>query len=390
MPVPTSLSELRTFLGYRAESVARLTGLALDRVSALEAGEPPTLFEAERLAALYGVPPEAIEDVPLRLVPGDALTALAHREEFRTAGDSTRMRMVAAANAAREIVELEALESQADRRQSFKRQLPDLTFPRGLPDHRQGGEVAGKLRKALRLGVNPVESVRDLIRERFPAVVVLYAHLGGDGPAGLSFVDAVRGPAIVLNLDGKNTNPTVRRFSLVHELGHLLIDWGRSQQQPLAVISGYLSDRDLSIERRANAFAVRFLCPPSILRGLDPSASPVEAASRLRRFGIPYAAIRLYLRNEAGRELPYEPPPEVSSAGVGASWGINEDPGLNDFPLQEVAPERRTRVARAAARAYARGIISRDRFARALGVPPGANLEAVLAFFVLDPPDHAS
>jgi hypothetical protein len=50
-----------------------------------------------------------------------------------------------------------------------------------------------------------------------------------------------------------------RRFTVAHELGHLLMD--RSMARDVAVPSGPWAPRD--IERRANAFAAMFLMPPS-------------------------------------------------------------------------------------------------------------------------------
>src|SRR5690606_30796230 len=152
---------------------------------------------------------------------------------------------------------------------------------------------AQELRQRLELGTRPIDSVRDLVATYFPAINLLYARLTQDGPAGLSFADRFRGTTIVLNLDGKNENPCVRRFSLAHELYHILHDWNR--QEPLALISGFLTDTGLEIERRANAFAMRFLCPSSKLRGVHTAQ---DLVTLLREYGLHYAAIRLYLEKE--------------------------------------------------------------------------------------------
>lgn len=190
----------------------------------------------------------------------------------------------------------------------------------------------------------------------------------------------------MLNLQGKNENPCVRRFSLAHELCHLLVDWNR--QQPLAVLSGYLTESALDRERRANAFAVRFLCPESVLAKVK-TQSPVEAAQALARFGLPYAAVRLYLFNEAGMNAPRVAPPEFSAIGTEAEWADNEEPnGLRNFPLA-IPPERRTLVALAAARAYSTGRIRRDEFAESLATTPDQPLERVLDFFALNPQNDA-
>jgi IrrE N-terminal-like domain len=92
----------------------------------------------------------------------------------------------------------------------------------------------------------------------------------------------------------------VRRFSLAHELGHLLLDRDRAVE--LAIASGPWAPRDL--ERRANAFAAAFLMPSRLVeRLLDqaPSVSPEDqvrlvaaelqapftsAIDRLRNLGV--------------------------------------------------------------------------------------------------------
>jgi Zn-dependent peptidase ImmA (M78 family) len=70
--------------------------------------------------------------------------------------------------------------------------------------------------------------------------------------------DAYR-PTVVLNSHHRtNGYPSGRRFSIAHELCHLLFDRGHARE--VALPSGPWAPRD--IERRANAFAAMFLMPP--------------------------------------------------------------------------------------------------------------------------------
>src|SRR5690606_13110473 len=167
---------------------------------------------------------------------------------------------------------------------------------------------------------------------------------------------------------GKNENPTVRRFSVAHELCHLLVDWNK--REPIARISGYLHESRLEEERRANAFAIRLLCPEAVVHNLD-SAAPAIRAKTIAEFGIPYSAIRIYLKNEAGTELPLRPSPDVQRLTVDPKWMAGErEQGLDDFPLADVPPERRSLVARTAASLYSKAALQRDAFAEYLGVTP--------------------
>jgi Zn-dependent peptidase ImmA (M78 family) len=253
----------------------------------------------------------------------------------------------------------------------------------GAP-HRQGAKKAALLRRLLGIrGNSPIPSMRDFVEHYLPSIVLLYARLGANGPAGLTFGDPLRPPTIVLNIEGKNQNPLVRRFSLAHELCHVLLDWNRAE--PLGMLSGYLTESGLETERRANAFAVRLLCPEQVVDSVR-QLGPREAAQKLIEYGLPYAAVRLYLRNEVGIELPRSAD-GLGLAGTSAGWAEAEHPlGIDSFPLASVPIERRTAVAEAAAIAYSQGKISRDAFAEALGVSPADELEVVLDFFAIDLP----
>lgn len=379
----TNLRDVREkLLGYRFETVVHRARISRERLVAIEEGAPPTVFEAESLSRLYGIDADLLAEEPIKLAPGDGVATLTLLDEFQDLDDRVRMSIVAAANAARDLRRLQELTSA-----SKPPSLPRLTNPRAnLAPHRQGAEHASELRRQLRLKDEPIPSMRDLVLKGFPGIALLYAHLGSDGPAGLSFSDSVRGPAIVLNLDGKNENPLVRRFSLAHELYHLLVDWNR--HDPLALISGYLTETGLDRERRANAFAVRLLCPESRLHALRRSISPEEALGRLQSYGLPYPAWRLYLWNEANIDLPRHAPAALVGMGVEPRWALAEEPvGVANFPLHEVPPERRSLVARAAAHLYSTGRIRRGAFVDALGVTPASDVERVLDFFSVDRPD---
>jgi Zn-dependent peptidase ImmA (M78 family) len=228
--------------------------------------------------------------------------------------------------------------------------------------------------------------MRDFVRDLLPEMRLFYAELGSEGPAGVTLAKAQIRPTIILNLEGKNRNPAVRRFSLAHELAHLFID--RQRGKPLAILSGYQTESALAIEQRANAFAVRLLCPQNELESVPGDA--FEAAKTLiQKYGMHYAAARLYLRNARGiKTLPERIPEALLISSIDHNWEEAEEPhGLSAFPIKRVPPERRTYVAAAAAQAYSRNLISRNRFAEILRVPPTEEIEQVLDFFALAPPE---
>ena len=367
-------------LDYRRETVARLSGIRSERLAEIETDKAtPTVFELEQLSRIYGIDYEILLNRPIRLGSGDVVEAFASLDEFREIGDLQRFRIIEIANAARELRPLQELIGL-----SPGKEAKGIAYNKGVPAHRQGAEVATKLRQQLGLAGGPIRSVRNLVRERFPHIRVLYSELGSEGPAGITFADSRREPFIILNLQGKNINPAVRRFSLAHELGHVLMD--RSRGKPLAILSGYHTETGLMIERRANAFAIRLLCPQSELSSLPDDG--LEAAKVLIQiYGMHYSAARLYLKNEAKFTLPEQRPEAIVGSWIDEKWEEEEKPwGVFDFPLMRVPAERRTYVAELAAQAHSQGKISRTRFADLLRVPPTEEVEQVLDFFELAPP----
>ena len=380
-----NLRELREkLLGYQRDAVSRLGNIPLDRLRDIEEGrDAPTVSELETLSALYGLAPEMLAEEPIALQLGDGIEVIASLDEFREISDVTKSRIVAVSNAAVDLADL--------RRRIGVSAEP---FKWTLPPHRTaetrpwavGKHYAERLRARLRLGDQPIRSVRDLVRDEFPEVSVLHTHLGDGGLAGLTFADRKRGLVIVLNLDGKNTNPCVRRFSIAHELCHLLVDWNR--KEPLATLSGFLSEKALEREQCANSFAVRLLCPEKVVRSLAKRHGPAKALEFLTRdYGVHLEAARLYLQNAADTQIPQEDVPLLGISAITAQWEGAEVPrDVSEFPLEGVPAERRTIVANLASQLYSRGDLLRDHYARLLGVSPAQDLEKVLYRFGLDTP----
>jgi Zn-dependent peptidase ImmA (M78 family) len=381
----SSLQDVRQrVLGYSLESALHFTGIPLKRFNEIEAGADPSVHEAEAISSAYGIDAEILFDSSEGLSPTDVVAALASGDEFRHYGDFDRFRIVRVSKAIRDLAKLRAL------LELNRPELPRL-FSRNPgstdPPYAQGREVAQTVRQKLGPAANPILSMTAWLKEKLPAVDLLYSHLGNGGPAGLTFAGQNFGPTIVLNLDGKNTNPCVRRFSLAHEIYHVIADWDPAES--LAILSDYVSDGTaLEREQRANGFASRFLVPESAL--LDLAGRPQEGEivqTLITTWGLHYSAARLHIRNVLNIDLPHVPSPQWET-GV-ESWGRHEPAEGEIFPLPNVPNERRTLVAQLAAHAYSRGLIQRDRFAEYLGIFPTEDLETVLNFFGVDIPQAA-
>lgn len=349
------------------------------------------MWEAEALSHVYGIDADTLSASPIVLDPGDVVQVLPLVDEFQEVEGEVKLRILSAARAARDLYSLRAMLEEGDP-WAGHRGIPPLKSPRrGASPHEAGRYYAAQIRAAFGLGRSPIASVRDFLEEAFPHIAVLYAHLGSVSLSGVALGDAVRGPTILLNLEGKNQNPGVRRFSLLHELFHLLVDM--HDREPLVTLSGFLQDAGLDRERRANAFAARLLCPEDVVQDLAKRtpANPLAVAERLiDEYGMHYGAARLYLRNVVRMELPDPSPDRLVASATSPRWQQAEEPvGIATFPLSGVPTERRTAIARRAATLYSVGKISRDRFAELLGLAPTEEVERVLGFLGLDLPDDA-
>ena len=130
-------------------------------------------------------------------------------------------------------------------------------------------------------------------------VDVSEASLSDESIRGVSIAGPHHRSGIVWNCSNHfNADSRGRRFTLAHELCHILFD--RSAGQRLAVASGPWAPP--SLERRANAFAAMLLMPTEMVRRVVASMNkPVATAdgvdSIARRFDTGFSATLWHLRN---------------------------------------------------------------------------------------------
>ncbi|MBF0460259.1 MAG: hypothetical protein HQL87_02585 [Magnetococcales bacterium] len=233
--IATMLSVVRQEFGLSLATIADEAGLSRARMEDIGRGvlcddrETQALAKALRLAdGSAFVDNASWHDEPVRL--------LTRRAEFQQLSQESRLRVCQLSQTARSLEFLRQRQAVGSTWDHFlkARDALRLRSPgRNLQPWQQGEQLAKALRKALGLGDEPIASMRDLVRDRFPSLTLLYGTLGQDGPEALLFADKSRGVTIALNLDAaKNGLSVVRRFNLAHELCHALVDVGR--QCPLA------------------------------------------------------------------------------------------------------------------------------------------------------------
>ncbi|MFC7382099.1 ImmA/IrrE family metallo-endopeptidase [Sphaerisporangium rhizosphaerae] len=145
-------------------------------------------------------------------------------------------------------------------------ELEDLSFEilpdPAIPDWEQGYELAEWVHERIDLtssgGSVDIEGLLQRLN-----VTVISRRLRDRDIRACSIVGPHHQPTVVHNESSLSFNHgRARRFSMAHELCHLLFD--RSQGQKLAIASGPWAPR--SVERRANAFAAMFLMPTVLVQ----------------------------------------------------------------------------------------------------------------------------
>jgi len=141
----------------------------------------------------------------------------------------------------------------------------------------QGYDLAESLHDDLELAGDWVD-VRVLIRNL--GIHQLWRDLNDTGIRACSIVGPQHRPSIVINRSSRySKSPEGVRFTIAHELCHLLFD--RSHARRLAIASGPWAP--MSIEKRANAFAAMFLMPPDLIeRAVADSPDPITQLAGAR------------------------------------------------------------------------------------------------------------
>lgn len=229
-----------------------------------------------------------------------------------------------------------------------------LALPRGLPArvdaYEDLEEVAWKLRQAWQLGSGPIGNLVDRMEEE-GIKVILTPHDGGRKFDGL--VAKANGHTVIVV--GEGWPGDRQRFTLAHELGHLLLQ-------------GRLGP-DLDEERACNWFAGAFLVPrKEVIRLLGASRNWLEPRELyllkmewgLSMNGWIYRALDLGILNRAAARRHWEYFAQQGEAG--ASWRELE-------PGEPYPRERPCRFAQLVYRALAEELIGESKAAELMGIP---------------------
>lgn len=256
----------RIFLGqkvarYREQllvgmsDVSQMTGIAVDRLRAIESGQvEPTGDEVLILADYFNCDFRFFISNE-RVAPFDQTEELyrAHPGEF-TAVDR---------RAIQEFLYL--CETEAGLRADLgRRDRPFWFVPQGTHFKSQGEQAALELRRHLGLSAADVPvNVYALFRQC--GVHVFRRKLQNSGISGLFVKHPVAASCALVNF---SEDVYRQRFSAAHEMGHAVLD---GEKNATSVTYAHQDRNDL-VEIRANRFASCFLMPPASLRDLPTPA----------------------------------------------------------------------------------------------------------------------
>lgn len=355
-----TLRERREQLGISVKTVANKSGLTLEVVEALERSSRRPIREYERVSRALGLDERLLSYRPLpegneRLTV--RLRTLAEERASLSAGSVASLSE--AAWVAMTQIRLEDELGLSTHAVQFET-TSDFGSPE-YPPYTVGYELADEVRHGLSLGVEPIASMRSLVEAQL-CIPVVHAQL--DARIAGATVESNRRRAIVLNVDGRNSDALVRRSTLAHEVGHLLFDPPQSLSELRVDEYDELDQRPETradpVEQRANAFAVQLLAPQeAAVARFNSSRDLFEGV--LDHFGVSFTLGRYQVWNGMQRTVPLD---EIQAPNrrPDVAWDATESFTLIYHPIRSLAsaPSRAGRFSAVAVRAARDGLVSWD------------------------------
>jgi Zn-dependent peptidase ImmA (M78 family)/transcriptional regulator with XRE-family HTH domain len=348
--------------GLSQRALHEQCGLSQPTLQRLESGTP-TRVGLEDLDHLAGLVSVSLQD----LLYGSAV-----RERVKVAARSNGA--IAVASAQDHAVELLELDDRLDAAVEGLRQrliTPDLSVPTSGTSPARGRVLAGNARAALGLGIGPIFDLPEVL-EQLTGVDVGSAPMP-DGVSGVCATDPARATSLVL-VDS-NEVADRQRFTLAHELGHLLFG-DRAHVGPA-------DGRRSPLELRCDEFARNLLIPQDgVTAWLTRSVGKAErslvdertVARLARHFGVTPDAARVQLDRMHLLQATMTSLPSGRTLAYRYGWG----PAFDSEQAAANQPRVPRRLLDRAVEAYRVGRLGVNALARLQGRPV-ADVELALA-----------
>jgi Zn-dependent peptidase ImmA (M78 family)/DNA-binding XRE family transcriptional regulator len=327
------LKMARTMNGFSQRELAGRAGVTATAISKYERGVMvPGSGVLLRLSTALGV---RVEYLMRPRVHSIHLTV----PVFRSAGLSEKEEAMVIEKVREWLERYIEVEDLFDLEQQARPSIP-LGYPIRITDMREVEQVAINLRRDWGLGIQPIESLTDLLEDKGIKVGAISAP---DSFDALVFWYNDTTPVIIIR---EGVAGDRQRFSIAHELGHLMVE----------------PSQDLDKERVAHRFAGAFLVPEEVARG-----ELGESRKRLDLFELHLLKHRYGLSIQAwvhrAKDLGIIPDCEyrrIFDHLDTMGWRKRE-------PGDQIPPEEPKRMKRLVMRAYAEDVISASRASELLG-----------------------
>lgn len=371
------LRSWRADTGFSVEKVAQLAQLSPSIVERIESGtHDPSFEELDALANVLGLRSDEIYgDQVSESAPREGIRLLMKSAVAYRPSENVRLRMLEAAAAARDLLELQS--ELRPRRGGFENFLSRPLASSAEAPFKLGDKLAQEARQKFAIQ-GPIASMRDLAQETL-GIPIIAAELTVDGPDAFAVYAPGRRAAIILNLQGKNVHPLVRRFSIAHEVGHILFD--RPGMGALGMACQVSPERGLDIESRANAFAMRFLLPYGPINKLGHSIlQPAVFREVMEKWGVHVSALQLYVEKvlKLSRDEVQSQLPDVDRSSPNR-WSEAEELAEERRGLKRVPMPRRGALAKLVLELVQKDKISRARARELLGIKGDVSIEELAA-----------
>lgn len=256
---------LRRDVGLSTEEAASRGGLEPSLWAAVESGDVlPSAYQTSRMAAALGVDVALVAaDRDLSQQPDRRAVRFRRGEEASRLGSKARLALMVAARIGRIAGELGTLLGHT--LPVFKARAVPL---KGADAWRQGYRLGSEARLRFKACIPPGPVVDIVSGFNRLGIHVAEADLGDPDIHAAAIWERDSIPVILLSTASRARGHRSRRSILAHELCHLLHD---ADETHVVHTLTRPSERELGVEKRANAFAPAFLAPRSMCLKKDTS-----------------------------------------------------------------------------------------------------------------------
>ncbi|WP_111308032.1 helix-turn-helix domain-containing protein [Confluentibacter sediminis] len=207
------IKELRSLMGYSLQDLASMVNVSKAAIQQYENGSTtPSNIVLKNIATAFGI---NVWDFFKTPVINYGLDSVKFRDGH-TLFDKKKEETLIKKDVIKYVRNYIELESILDNNVKFENPISDFL----ITSYSDVEKAVKKIRRKWKLGNSPIDSICDLIESKGVKVVSINRNIGSGGLSG--WIEDI--PVIIVNDYFEHTRETTRRrFTLLHELGHILM-----------------------------------------------------------------------------------------------------------------------------------------------------------------------